>query len=302
MESKKYVVGAGISGLIFAYYNPEFTIISPDIGGQMTHGMHSMTWVHDTEMTRKLLNDLEIPFTTTKTRIGYYYDGKVNFDCNDNSNVKIIKKKMSDWTNLNDKFEIKDKTLSVPETFINTLNTDFTLLLKKLATNKRVINDYIVGISTDKIYGQNGEYEYDTLVSTMPSKLFWNAYSKNVNFIVPELKSTPITFIVSKEKFEWYDDLFEMIYIAEDYYFTRVSYRDNEYVYEFTGVMPEDVFEKLYNFKIKRYYINKFGRIHSADNEPPQDNIYFLGRFSEWKHQSKIQDVVSKSILFNSKI
>ena len=34
--SEKYILGAGISGLICKYFNPEYKIISPDIGGQLT--------------------------------------------------------------------------------------------------------------------------------------------------------------------------------------------------------------------------------------------------------------------------
>jgi hypothetical protein len=296
----KIILGAGISGLIFAYYNPEFTIVSPDIGGQMTHGMHAMTWIHDTWETRKLLDDLKIPYIKTKSLMGYYYDGKINSDCNENANIQIIKKKMSDWTNANNDFQIKDKTLSVPETYINTLKTDFNLLLKRLAEKVNVINDYIIKIDQTKVYGQNGEYIYDFLVSTMPARIFWNIYSTD-NKQIPELKSTPITFIVSDFKFDWYDDKYEMVYIAEEFYFTRVSSRDNEYVYEFTGIMPEEVFKKLYSQNVSKYYINKFGRIHSCENIPPQENIFFLGRFSCWKHQSKIQDVINKSLKYREK-
>lgn len=298
-QENKYIIGGGISGLIFAFYNPEYTIISPDIGGQMTHGMHAMTWIHDTEETRKLLTDLDMSYSFTKTLMGYYYDGQVHDDCNDFANSKIIKKKMSDWTNVTDDFQIKDKTLSVPETFINTLSTDFDELLKRLSKKVKVVNDYVTGIDSKKIYGQNGEYYYKSLVSTMPARLFWKAWTMDGNAFLeksPDLKSTPITFIVSELKYPWYDDKYEMIYIAEDYYFTRVSSRKNEYVYEFTGIMPEDVFKKLYSENVSKYYINKFGRIHTSENKPPQDNIIFLGRFAEWHHSSKIQHVIKKSL------
>jgi hypothetical protein len=294
-NTKKFVIGGGISGLIYAFYNPEFIIISPDVGGQMTHGMYSMTWIHDTPETRQLLNDLKIPFKETTTLMGYYYNKKINENCDDISNIKIIKKKMSDWTNFDNNFEIKDKTLSVPETYIKTLETDFSEVIKRISKKVNIINDYIIKIDKDKIYGQNGEYNYSSLVSTMPARIFWNNYQGEKN--IPDLKSTPITFIVSKHKFDWYDNKYEMVYIAEDYYFTRVSYRNSgEYVYEFTGIMPEDIWKKIYSPDVIKYYINKFGRIHSIENKPPQDNIIFLGRFAEWKHSSKIQNVIYKSL------
>ena len=93
--SKKYIIGAGISGLIFAYYNPDYTVISPDIGGQLSHGIYNLTWVHDTPETRKLHKDLEFEFTPTKTLMGYYYNGEVSDFCPSEINSRIIQKKMS---------------------------------------------------------------------------------------------------------------------------------------------------------------------------------------------------------------
>jgi hypothetical protein len=298
-DTRKFIIGGGLSGLIWSFYNPEYTIISPDIGGQLTHGVYNLTWVHDTPETKKLLNDLNLNIKEKITRIGYYYGKKVNDVCDIKNNEKIIKKKMSDWNNQNDKFEVKDNILSVPENFINTLDTDFSIVIKKLSEKANVINDFIVKITDDEIIGQNGSYKYEKLVSTIPSKMFWAMFN-NESFpkiSSPDLKAMPVTFVVTNEKPKWYDDKYEMIYIAEDFYFTRVSKRgDNEYTFEFTGIMPEDIFERYYGIKIKKYFINKFGRIHSITNKPPKENIIFLGRFAEWIHSSKIQHVIKKAI------
>lgn len=289
--NKKYILGCGISGLIFAYYNPEYTVISPDIGGQLTHGIYKMTWVHHTPETEQLVLDCGLEVKPTKTLMGYYYDCKINDECSIEANEKIIQKKMADWTIKPGNFKIEDRVLSVPGNFINTLDTDFGDIIKILSSRISVINDYVVKIDKHKIYCQNGEYEYDQLVSTIPSNIFWKIYSEECQ--KPDLISSPVTFIVSNDRPDWFDEKYEMVYIAEDYYYNRLAYRgDKYYTYEFTGVMPEDVFSKLYGYEVIKHFVNNSGRIKTSVNESPQNNIRFLGRFAEHVHSSKIQDVI----------
>jgi hypothetical protein len=297
----KYVIGGGISGLIFSFYNPEYTIISPDIGGQLMHGVYNLAVVHHTPETEKLLIDLNLEVKPGIERIGYYYDGKVHDICPPDKNEMIIKKKMRDWniSSSDDDFVIKDRTLSVPENYISILDTDFYIVIKRLSEKCNVINDYIIEITEDEIIGQNGKYEYLDLVSTIPASVFWRIYKGHESVKkIPVLKSSPVTFVVTNIKPDWYNDEYGLIYISEGFYFSRITKRSiGEYTYEFTGIMPEDVFKSLYNIPIKKYFINKFGRIHtSLENVPPQKNIKFLGRFSEWIHHSKIQNVIKSSL------
>jgi hypothetical protein len=148
-----------------------------------------------------------------------------------------------------------------------------------------------MSIYPDKIRGQNNDYNYDELISTIPANLFWLIFDGIT--IKPLLNSIPVTFVVTKNPPVWYNSRFEMIYISDLQFYTRVSKRDNDFVYEFTGVMPKEVFEKLYpDSKIDKYFINRTGRIITSENKPPQDNIHFLGRFAQWSHPSKIQDVI----------
>jgi len=296
--TKKYVIGAGISGLIFAYYNPEYTIISPDVGGQLLAGTHSLTWIHDTPETRQLHNDLKFEFVPTKTLMGYYYDGEVHDFCPLNINTKIIQKKMSDWYASIVGFEIQDRNLSVPENYIKTLKTDFGKIVDRLASTAKIIDDKIEIITPTKLIGQKGEYEYDEIISTIPANAFWSIYKdERMATCTPKLESKPVTFITVSVKPEWYDDKYEMIYFAEDFRHTRVSLRGyKKYTYEFTGIMPQDIFEEMYKVPVEKYSINKFGRVYSAINEPPTDKIKFLGRFATWHHGSKIQDVIRFAI------
>ncbi|MEK6881099.1 MAG: FAD/NAD(P)-binding protein, partial [Nanoarchaeota archaeon] len=68
----KIVLGGGIAGLIFAFYNKNFTVISPDVGGQMGNGFSlGPRYLHDIPESRKFLNDLNIEIKEITVNVGY---------------------------------------------------------------------------------------------------------------------------------------------------------------------------------------------------------------------------------------
>jgi hypothetical protein len=295
MGSRNYILGGGISGLIFSFYNPDFTVISPDVGGQITQGLHQMTWIHKTDETKKLLSDLEVKCSEDIIKIGYYCQGEVRSTCNYGLAGKIIKKKMSEWNFTSREFKVKDTTLSVPGNTIEIYRCNLNEVISKLSKCARVVNDYINFIGNRVISGIDGIFEYDELVSTIPAPVFWNSYQTPIH--LHEFKSSPVTFIISYLCPAWYNDDYEMVYVANELYHTRVAKRSHsEYIYEYTGIMPGDVFTSLYGGKVEKHYVNAYGRVHSRENNPPNNRIIFLGRFAQWKHGSKIQDVIKKAI------
>ena len=67
-QHNKFILGSGISALIFKYFNPSYKIISPDEkpGGQLTKHNNLLTtfYIHNTLETRELLNNLKIKLSS----------------------------------------------------------------------------------------------------------------------------------------------------------------------------------------------------------------------------------------------
>jgi len=292
-NTKNYILGGGISGLIYAYYNPEYKIITPDIGGQLNTAALNVILLHDTNETRNLLTELKIAHVHRKSHIGYYYDGYVHSYVDEERQLQIIRKKMTDC--MTGKMAIrlpKGTDLSTPTNYIKVLDADFSEIVRKL---EDTVKDRIIESSVERING--GQLllnpakivKYDNLVSTLPAPSFWKLYGRNIDF--PML---PVTYVSTWNKPLVAHDRYTTLYIAEDYMFTRIgTYETGEYSYEFTGYIPEDKI-KLYlpNVRINSIHTNHMGRILPAKNDPPQDNIKFLGRFAQWLYNSKIQDVI----------
>jgi NTP pyrophosphatase (non-canonical NTP hydrolase) len=89
-------------------------------------------------------------------------------------------------------------------------------------------------------------------------------------------------------------------FLDDDYKYTRISTRGNLYLYEFTGnVSKEEIVKYLpKDARVKDYYVDEYGIIITNKNNIPPERVRFLGRFSQWEHSIKMQDVIKISKWF----
>jgi hypothetical protein len=298
--TKKIIIGGGLSGLIWKFYNPEYQIISPDIGGMFarTH----LVWIHDTIETRQFLKDLgwsNIDELIKKSYIGYSHFGQIHDALTQDMNLVLIQKKMTDWyLPVDDSFVPKTLDLSLStvggSNYMNTLDVDLVEVVRRLNENANVMNGFISEIGSDIIMvklpdGTVEPIEYDSLISTIPAPFFWKLWGTEKDF-----KCKPITNITTPVKPSFYDNRFEMIYYGSDQKFSRVSFLNNKYTLEFTGIISKEEFEKLYpDLPVEEYFVVKQGRIFEGEpNLPPTEKIKFLGRFSKWKYGITTEHVI----------
>lgn len=294
--SNKFILGGGISGLIYAYYNRDFTIISPDIGGKLNNKFfENIFYMHATKETEEFLNDIGIEYKKKTQLIKYAKDNKIVKDISIEDKILFIQKKLNDFD-----FIPKDLNLSTSDYYISVFELNYGELLTKLTENLHYINDSVIKITKDEIITENTRFKYDKLVSTINSKIFWKLYVESDN---KNLKSKDITFILCNKTPDFLEnEKFELCYfINKESEITRVSKRTrnqaNQYLYEFTGnkslidckkCLPKDS-------EVIEYYVEKDGIIFSDDNNIPPNNIVFLGRFATWNHSYKQQDVIKSS-------
>lgn len=311
MKTDKYVIGGGISGLIWNFYNPEYTIITPEVGG--VYGKTHMVWLHDTAETRQFLKDLgfdQSNWSTKRSYIGYYHNGWVRDYIDGDMNTLLIQKKMSEWNKPIDKsFKPDSAKLSMGDyestNYMNTLDVDLTKVIERLnefATIERGFvtrigkTSFDIKLSFDDEFAK--EIPYSKLVSTIAAPFFWKGYGEDKEF-----GHMPITNIITTVRPEHFDDRYEMIYYDDSVPYSRASFIDGKYALEFSGVITEDEFKTLFpNLPIDEYFVVKQGRIFKkGENKPPQDNILFLGRFAEWEHGLTTEHIVQKTLQLKEK-
>lgn len=328
----KFILGDGISGKIWKFYNPEFEIISPVItrpGSTIkvadSFNRSKMVWLHDCVEIRQLLVDLgwkNPEEFIKKSKIGYFENGVIKDKLNPELKSQLVSKKMAAW----DKWKPEPSEVSISgdsprlslssgkedmTNFMNVVDVDHGQLLYRLSQKcpsthgyVGVITDYNIGITNTPPNQDSGYvYEkYDQIISTIPAPVFWRAW-KNGH---PEMgdfhfNSLPITFVTMKKRPKEFDGDYEMIYYSgEEVPFTRISHLANKYCIEFTGEMPREVFEKMFPELaqgISDYWVLPQGRIKSQFTMPPA-NVIFSGRFAQWQHEITTEHVIQAAVKY----
>jgi hypothetical protein len=297
-----YILGGGITGLVWKFYNPDYQIISPDIGGVFakTH----MVWLHDTMETRKLLTDIGFrnpERLTMKSYIGYFTNGWVSDIQTEDLNRRIILRKMTAWNEKIDKtWDPPTRDLStvniVGNNYMNTLDVDLEEVILRISDKSDIMNGRVVNIDKSNIIIENKDglssAPYESLVSTIPAPFFWSAYGD----ISKEFKSIPITNIIVSKCPPFFDEDYSMIYYTEEFPFSRVSNIRGKYCIEFTGIITQEEFKNLYpDLHVEEYFVVKHGRLFNCPgNNPPAENIIFSGRFGKWEYGITTEIVVKQ--------
>ena len=310
MKTRKFIIGAGITGLVWKYYHPEFQIISPQIGGKYANTY--MVWLHDTFETRKLIKDIGLEVKLLKSWIGYYHNGWISEGLQSDMNLMMIQKKMTEWDKPIDKeFVPKTRDMSLSSgilsgvNYMNTLDVDLVEVINRLNQNADVKQGFVTHINPGHFNIKNDptdisfteSFEYDKLISTIPAPFFWKAWGEKKEF-----KSLPITNIIVDKKPDVFDNRYSMVYYDDTVPFSRVSFLEGKYALEFTGIISKEKFQELYpDLPVVDYHIVNQGRIfENGENNPPVDKIIFSGRFSQWKYGITSEHVISQSINYKN--
>ena len=300
----KYIIGGGLSGLIFKYFHPEFTIITPETGGMAKNSY--MVWIHDTPETRELFGKLSLPIIATKSYIGYFVDGWISESLYPEVNLDIIQKKMSKWNDPIDRtFSPPSLTMSIAAdqvNYMNTLDVDMENLINALAHhNIDPICGKVASISPTELTLADGQVlPYTELISTLPAPIFWKSFGQPKKF-----EATPITNFITSVRPKYFHDKFSMVYFGStlDVPYSRISHLHSKYAYEVTGEMTKEVFNAMTGIEQVDTFTTPFGRLKpNGENVPPLSNITFLGRFAQWKYGITSEHTIKTSIEYGKEI
>ena len=90
------------------------------------------------------------------------------------------------------------------------------------------------------------------------------------------------------------------MYYDDSVPYSRITHLIDKYVYEFTGVLSQDEFNRLVGgVEDAKLLTVQFGRISNVpENKPPNQRIIFLGRFAQWEYGTVLEHVVKRSLEF----
>lgn len=291
----KIIIGGGISGLIAAYYNDDYLIISKDIGGQMANGYLGPRILEESKSSKQFLKDLGYPLIRKTANIGYQINNNIYPETDDNERMKYYKKSRC----LKNTDDVPSSIMSSGKNHINYFEVEWDKIIQKmlLKIGNRIINHNVISIEEDNkkiILDDSSFVVYENIISTIPAPIFYKIINEDND---NNFKYIPKLFIiVSTMKFPFFCNLYDYIYYITNFKFHRITKIGKYLAVEYTTEEDLDNILSEWEFELEASFKLKYGQIVSGSVDD-FENIEFLGRYAEWNHKIKINDVLDRFIL-----
>ncbi len=280
-----YIIGGGIAGMIFAYYNKDALIIDKDLGGQNNCSFELGPRLIEKDVeTELLLKELNLDTSTKKIKVGFF-DKKFLNPSEDFKKKYLLLSRGKDVE--------ESSGMNNMQKEMEVYNTTFKELSETLKNKIKVnhINNEVAEINT---LGQNVKMNYtdkkfyfNKLISTIPLSEFCKLSNKKIL-----LSPKEVCFIKLKKDFFDMKDYNFIYCLNKDFY--RISNHEEYLVAEIKGYKSEkelkDIFgNSLLNFK------NLNTQIITNKKMPKCKNVIFFGRYACNDKSIKIQDLIKKA-------
>ena len=294
----KYILGGGLSGLVAAYYNPEYTLVTPELGGFIDSKFgRAFVVLHATDGMRDLFRDLGVRSFEKRIELAYYdhdwSDAGVSTSFDSEMTEKTFARRYIE-EKLPERFQPgKDLELSAPGDSWEALFVDSSIVsaLADEVRNRRFgwvkdVSDDVITLQPET--GSTEELEYEHVVSTLPATLF-----RKVADVSWDLDFVPTTYgELPREKVpeRYLEKPWNVLYTVDpsvEYHRVVRNMLSSRYYVECLGDV--DVYGAT------DQATNQNGVIQNADLTPPNDRITFLGRYAEWQHERRIDHVIEKA-------
>lgn len=276
-----YIIGAGLNGLIAAYYLKNCFIIDDvsKIGGQFANSFSlGPRYIRKDENFIKLLKELKIRYKIKKIRIGYHYQGKIHHKLN-----RAMKKEYAIKTrnSKDDKSFLCDKNNN-----FEYLDFDYKTLITKLynSVHNRFIDEQIkkIYVNDNCMFCECNKCIIYTnkLISTIHYKDFCKLM--NVNYVS---KNKDIYFYLLKRTKKDYKNYDFIYFIDKNNPINRITYQDKYKIIESPSdfVVSEDMI--IQKTKLTDYKLSNKNKIKKFRN------IFFLGRYANLDNSKRINSI-----------
>jgi len=285
--SKDIIIGGGIAGLILGYFNPKVTIITENFGGQFSTPFPlGPKYIHKDRYSTRFMKELNLNPEVKTIKIGFYYNKRLHNKNTIENREKYFKKTRSSE-------EIYKTSMSADltefEAFDIGPNEIIDILTKKIKNDILIKKVQKINYS-DKTLKTISSEKYNKLYVTIPKNIF--LFLSGHPEIAKEFESHPTTFILVSKKNKYIlkgFEKFDYVYFSEPKYpYHRVTKVEQGYVFEYRG-------DKIAKMKgeIDRH-VMYVGQLIENQNKMKFEDITFFGRYAEWKHGIKVNDLLKK--------
>jgi hypothetical protein len=276
-----FILGGGISGLLYSYFNPQFRVITDVVGGQMNSSFSlGPRLLHSTELTREFLDELNLlnVFPEKKIKVGFFYDNRLHETIDEENRKKYFEKTRGISS-------VYDSSMSGGKNEFKAFVIDEKILIGRLITD-RIIFDKIKSIDLkNKILVGKEKYHFSKIVSTIPRPLFCmlagdKPEAKKFRYITTSfVKRNELPASFDKDEFMKFDYVY---FPGNEYDFHRITVLSDGFCFEYKN-MPNFFIPESEKFAFLPY-----GQLIEKEDKKEYKNVEFFGRFAEWRHSIRM--------------
>lgn len=291
----KYILGGGLSGLVASYYNPEYTVVAPEYGGfiDKKYG-RAFVVLHATDAMCQLFDELDVPCFKKRIKIGYYdtAGGLRNEWSNNDDERRFARRYVEE--KLPPRFQPgKDLELSAPGDEWEALFVDSSIVSALAENVESRSMAWVQSIDEDEITLQPRadetiSVEWDRIISTLPATLFREV--ADTDWTLDHEATTYAELPREKIPDRYLDKPWNLLYTVDEaveYHRVARNMLSSSFYVECLGDV--DVYGAADQF------VNGIGVISDEDLDAPYSGITFLGRYAEWQHDVRIDDVIERA-------
>ena len=294
MSKNNYILGGGVAGLIAAFYNPDYHFIDLNPMGQLNAPfIPGPRIIKDDKNSRNFLDKLKIKYAGTTAEVGYVNKQNIAVHLTDE-----FKKNYSIITRGTD--IVEKSFLSSGESSIKILSDGsddfYNSVFKKLY---ELVKDRHIASKVSEISLKNKVIKledgtllsYDKCISTLNLNIFCSLAGIS-KYISPEIKTK--NFVCCKYNEQVDIELskkFDYVYSISGLY-SRKTYFDDYIVYE--TILPTHDSKILEGNEIIKTANNVPIQIVNSIDIQNIGGIEMLGRFAQWKHSIKSNEIIDK--------
>jgi len=289
----RYILGGGLSALVYAHYNPEYTVITPEFGGfiDSRYG-RAFVVLHATDGMRQLFDELGVRSFEKRIQIGYYDQQfeppyvRISLTSERRFANRYIGEKLPERFNPG-----KDLELSAPGDSWEALFVDSTIVDALYSSVNSEERARVVGIGDNQLIRvdvdthEETATSFDHVVSTLPAPVFEGLV--DVDWSLDKEPTTYAELPREKVPDRYLEEPWNLLYTVDDaveYHRVARNMLSSRYYVECLG--DTEVYGSIDST------VNPFGVISNEEIESPFPGISFLGRYAEWEHERRIDHVI----------
>ena len=295
-----YIIGAGPAGLIAAYYMKNYKVIDKSPLGQLKAPfIPGPRLLQNTKNMSELINEIFGGDTRVeKAKVGYIKDGKAVDQPYEGFKSKYVEKTRG--TKSIESSHLSEGKNEVEHIEIGMMTEEsyaavFNRLLDIIKKRGQLIEEHIenIDINNKTIKFANGDTsEYNEIISTINLNIL-SKLAPDMDIDLSEFKTKTKCFyktLYASITNSLVDLQYSYVYSADSEW-TRKTYFDSYIVYESVEPITSETIE---GNKVDMKFENMPIQIVESKNIESINGIKMLGRFAQWNHKVKANEVLDR--------